>query len=152
MKTKTDKLSEIKVSNEVKEFVAKLENENDIYYTMLLLLTTRELKYVDALSLMYALDATQIKRLVDVFGGKTIYIPKKSELLDSLKTIMFIYYKDIKGMSLEAAKKMIDYNGIQNRRSFLASYKKLEGLIVSDGSVIPGVVHDKDEFRRIAGK
>lgn len=88
--------------------IRKVLSKDDTYSTMLLLLSAVKdnPNYTTLSELPYVLDRENFLNFIEFFGGQTITIPTKNELLSSIRVLLlFQYYKVEKMEWVEAIKK-----------------------------------------------
>lgn len=88
---------EIKETSRLFNMIAE---DSDLYYlSLIILFLMKEKSEYGALSeLTFLLDKDSFFNLLQYYEGETLKIPKREELLDVMRLILFYYYSEIKGM------------------------------------------------------
>ena len=92
-------MSDFVKTAEDKELFQKITETKDLYYLALIILSMceRNHKYASSSELAMILDKENFLKLLDVYGGQTIYIPKKSDILGFIEALIVYYMVDIQG-------------------------------------------------------
>ena len=131
-------MSTIKHKDYVKELFKNITEDSDLLYIALTVLTIfgHRTAYTDIADMSLILDTDSFLNLIDVYGGKTITIPTKEELLRICNTVMMFYETEINGLSTRAASQKY---GISNDRLIhydLAKFKNALSTLKVPGTTI----------------
>lgn len=108
------------------ETLKSLTNSSDIYYLSLLMLSTyKKSNYKQIPELALILDQKNFLDFIDVYGGKTIKVPTKKEVLRYTKIIGIVYYTQICGLSYSEAVKLCGGAHNDNLYNDIQRFKKL---------------------------
>ena len=101
-------------------------NEDDIYaYSLFLLHKLRDIpEYMTSSELPYVLDQTNLLRLCQFFGGRTIKIPTQEELYEIMYLILLYQYVKIDKMDYDKAIDMLKYKPFQTTK-LKVEFKKM---------------------------
>lgn len=95
MKNKTFKKSDIR------KWFNSLKEETDLYYMALLTMSlfSRKRKYANISELPIILDRDSFINLITIYGGKTVTIPTKDEILNYVQSLYYVYYSEVEDMN-----------------------------------------------------
>lgn len=113
---------------EDKDIFEKITETKDLYYVALIILAMCEKshKYASSSELAMILDKENFLRLLDVYGGQTIYIPKKSDILGFIEALITYYMVNIQGKSKAAVIKEL---GIKDKERLAKNMKYVKSKL-----------------------
>lgn len=100
--------------SDLKKWFRSIQSETDLCYmamlTMAMFSNKRKYKHLSELPII--LDRESFLHLLEVYGGRTISLPTKEEVLRYIQAISLYYYIEVEGISNNAAMKKL---GIQDK-------------------------------------
>lgn len=102
-----------------KELVSLLSDDRDMYYVALIFLSilSQQTSYSNIAELSLILNKDSFLNIVDVYGGKVIYIPTRKEILSAFKAVLVYYYVEVDGLSISDAVERADASDMRQRIS-----------------------------------
>ena len=131
------KMSMIKSEHQLKQLFKNINDNNDLLYISLAVMSVFKHRnaYTDIADMSLIMDIDSFLNLVDVYGGKTITIPTKEELIRICNTVILFYEKELNGATMQSAYKKY---GITNDRAVHYDIGKLRKMLSS--LKVPGKV------------
>lgn len=118
-------------NNHMLDGLNKLDND-DIYSLALFTLykLTDDPKYASVSELVYLLDKKSLFNLLDYYGGMTIKIPTRDELMNVINALILYYRLKTEDVDI---KKVIDDLNIQpnNLKDVLSIYTIIESVMIN---------------------
>lgn len=122
-------MSKFKDQDEVEEYslgpsystdklMQSVETERDVFFLVQVALAQmlNNPNLSTTAELFYLLDRTSLLNLLTYYGGQTITLPTKEEMLEALNYFTLYYYYEIKGLSFNEALDKTNLPKIHNRR------------------------------------
>ena len=122
-------MSKFKDQDEVEEYslgpsystdklMQSVETERDVFFLVQVALAQilNNPNLSTTAELFYFLDRTSLLNLLTYYGGQTITLPTKEEMLEALNYFTLYYYYEIKGLSFNEALDKTNLPKIHNRR------------------------------------
>ena len=100
--------------SDLKKWFRSIQSETDLCYMAMLTMAmfSNKRKYRHLSELPIILDRESFLHLLEVYGGRTITLPTKDEVLRYIQAISLYYYIEVEGLSNNAAMKKL---GIQDQ-------------------------------------
>lgn len=122
-------MSKFKDQDEIEEYslgpsystdklMQSVETERDVFFLVQLALAQmlNSPNFSTTAELFYLLDRKSLLNLLTYYGGQTITLPTKEEMLEALNYLTLYYYYEIKGLSFNEALDKTNLPRIHNRR------------------------------------
>ena len=122
-------MSKFKDQDEVEEYslgpsystdklMQSVETERDVFFLVQVALAQmlNNPNLSTTAELFYLLDRKSLLNLITYYGGQTITLPTKEEMLEALNYFTLYYYYEIKGLSFNEALDKTNLPKIHNRR------------------------------------
>lgn len=122
-------MSKFKDQDEIEEYslgpsystdklMQSVETERDVFFLVQVALAQmlNNPNLSTTAELFYLLDRTSLLNLLTYYGGQTITLPTKEEMLEALNYFTLYYYYEIKGLSFNEALDKTNLPKIHNRR------------------------------------
>lgn len=86
--------------SDINKWFNSLKEETDLYYMALLTLSlfSNKKKYSNVSELPIILDRNSFLNLITIYGGKTITIPTKEEILGYVQSLYYVYYSEVENI------------------------------------------------------
>ena len=86
--------------SDINKWFNSLKEETDLYYMALLTLSlfSNKKKYSNISELPIILDRDSFLNLITIYGGKTITIPTKEEILGYVQSLYYVYYSEVENI------------------------------------------------------
>lgn len=86
--------------SDINKWFNSLKEETDLYYMALLTLSlfSNKKKYSNISELPIILDRNSFLNLITIYGGKTITIPTKEEILGYVQSLYYVYYSEVENI------------------------------------------------------
>lgn len=100
------------------KLMQSVETERDVFFLVQVALAQmlNNPNLSTTAELFYLLDRTSLLNLLTYYGGQTITLPTKEEMLEALNYFTLYYYYEIKGLSFNEALDKTNLPKIHNRR------------------------------------
>ena len=128
------------------KLMQSVENERDAFFLVQIALAQllNSPKYSTSAELFYLLDRKSLLNLLSYYGGKTITLPSKDELLEALNYMTLYYYYEVQGLSFQEALDKTNLPKVHNRR-YQVRYKKFLDSI--DHIKLPKSIMDIEKLK-----
>lgn len=86
--------------SDINKWFNSLKEETDLYYMALLTLSlfSNKKKYSNISELPIILDRNSFLNLITIYGGKTITIPTKEEILGYVQSLYYVYCSEVENI------------------------------------------------------
>lgn len=86
--------------SDINKWFNSLKEETDLYYMALLTLSlfSNKKKYSNISELPIILDRNSFLNLITIYGGKTITIPTKEEILGYVQSLYYVYQSEVENI------------------------------------------------------
>ena len=86
--------------SDIRKWFNSLKEETDLYYMALLTVSlfSKKKKYSNISELPIILDRDSFLNLITIYGGKTITIPTKDEILSYVQSLYYVYYSEVENL------------------------------------------------------
>ena len=93
-------ISAIIKKSDINKWFNSLKEETDLYYMALLTLSlfSNKKKYSNISELPIILDRNSFLNLITIYGGKTITIPTKEEILGYVQSLYYVYSSEVENI------------------------------------------------------
>lgn len=93
----------------IKKWFKSIQSETDLCYMAMLTMAmfSNKRKYQHLAELPIILERESFLNLLEVYGGKTISLPTKEEVLKYIQAISLYYYVEVEGLSNTTAMKKL---------------------------------------------
>lgn len=107
------------------KLMQSIESDRDVFFITQVALTQmmNSPNYSTTAELFYLVDRKSLLNLLTYYGGQTITIPTKEELLEALNYLTLYYYYEIRGLSFSEALDKTNLPKVPGRR-YTKRYKK----------------------------
>ena len=86
--------------SDIRKWFNSLKEDTDRYYMALLTVSlfSKKKKYSNISELPIILDRDSFLNLITIYGGKTITIPTKDEILSYVQSLYYVYYSEVENL------------------------------------------------------
>lgn len=128
----------------------ELNSYSSFFYVTLTFLISRREESLPP-EFLYLLGPTDVLKMIDMFGGQTVYIPTRKELSEDLLSALVAYYKYCEGKSELWIMEELNIN----KRELNSCYLKIrnyKNYINSEGLIAPELMKDLVDVKRKSTK
>lgn len=113
--------------SDIRKWFNSLKEETDLYYMALLTMSlfSRKRKYANISELPIILDRDSFINLITIYGGKTVTIPTKDEILNYVQSLYYVYYSEVENMSHQKILHNLDMDSDEFKKLPITEVRKV---------------------------